>query len=185
MFAQRTFARALCCLAAFGMLASPMQAASKLTKTSKQKVFDVQLKDGHLVGQVVTRAGRPLSAARITAIESNSRHVTETLSDAKGSFRLKVDQAGAYRVAVGDRAFSVRAWKAHVAPPNAKASLLCIAGDAVRGQQTTSPVVSLFTNPVVIGLGVATAISIPVIVDEQNRDDGNDGADGGAGEPAS
>ena len=113
MFAVNRCARVLACLAAFGMLASPVLGAKPISggQQVKQHVFDVKLADGHLLGQVVNANGKPAAGSRV-ALLSQSSAIAATQADSHGRFSLPVPKPGAYRVLVADRAVTVRTWRA-------------------------------------------------------------------------
>lgn len=230
MFAKNRCARFFACVAAAGMLASPVWAASpaKAQKQNQSMVFDVKLGDGALLGQVVSATGKPESNSEVTLV-SKTDAVGTANTDQLGRFRIPVERPGVYRVTVSDRAFTIRAWNNDVAPPAAKDGLLCVTTqDTVRGQYGAcggcggmgqcSPgcgvgayggyggapacgppacgpcgmgsfgggkVMSLLTNPVVIGLGVAAAIALPIALDDDDDDNNGGNGTGGSGEPAS
>ena len=100
-----------------------------------------------------------------------------------------------------ERLFTIRAWQSRLAPPTSKMGLLCVTDDVVRGQlrqhrlsrlNASHPhLMSFLTNPVVIGLDVASAIALPIALDDDDDTaiPGGQGLllDGGSGdgEPAS
>lgn len=200
------YGRCLSCVAAFAMVATPLMAAEASNDGKAEQVFDVTIsKTGTLVGQVLNASGQPQANADVAAV-SKTQVVSKTKTNARGVFQLPVTSAGVYRVALADRAFTVRAWQADLAPPAAKDALLCVTQEpTVRGQcggcgamgpcgcgpacpPACGPggygghggkLASILTNPVVIGLGVATAIALPIALDDDDDDDngGNNGAD--------
>lgn len=243
MFALNRWARMLTCVAAFGMVASPVLGATPIATTTTAKktqsnVFDVKLAQGQLIGQVMKATGTPEAGAMVS-LSSRKDVLGNAKTDKLGRFALPIAKSGVYQVVVADRAFTIRAWQPEVAPPNAKTGLLCVTQDIVRGQcggcgslgacapgcgmaapscglagpscgiagpscgapcgPACGPcggggcglggggLMSILTNPVVIGLGVAAAIAIPIALDDDDDDDNNGGGAGagGAGEPAS
>ena len=233
MFALNRWARILTCVAALGMVASPVLGATPIASTKKttQKtqtnVFDVTLAQGQLIGQVMKATGTPEADAAVSLV-SKKDLLGNVKTDKLGRFAMPVAKSGVYQVVVADRSFTIRAWQPEVAPPNAKTGLLCVTQDIVRGQcggcgslgacapscgmaapscgmagpscgapcgpAACGPcglgggggLMSILTNPVVIGLGVAAAIAIPIALDDDDDDDNGGGAGaGGAGEPSS
>lgn len=223
MFAFNRWARLLTCVAAFGMVASPvLGAAPSATQTKQPTVFDVKMTNGKLIGQVLKSTGTPEAGADVRLISKTST-VGIAKTDELGRFMLPTEKSGVYQVAVADRSFTIRAWQPQAAPPNAKTGLLCVTQDTVRGQcggcgsmgacapgcgmaapscgaagpSCGAPcgpggcgaggggLMSILTNPVVIGLGVAAAIAIPIALDDDDDDNGGGTGAGGAGEPAS
>ncbi len=215
MYALNRCARFLACLAVVGMITAPVCAAAPRTKKPNQpKVFDVKLTGREVLGQVVNSAGKPAGDSDVIFV-SGRKTVGLVKTDGAGRFRLPLEKPGVYRVAVADRAVTIRAWRAEVAPPAAKDSLLCVIQDTVRGQcggcgsvdacgcgpAACAPaacgpcgggfagfggggtgLMSVLSNPAVIGLGVAAAIALPIALDD---DDDDDAGSGGAGEPTS
>ena len=190
------YGRWMSCVAAFAMLAAPVSAAEG-TRRSKEQVFDIKLsKNGTLVGQVLTSSGQAQAKSDVVAV-SQRQVVSRATTNAQGVFQLLLPKAGVYRIAMQDRSFTIRAWQGELAPPAARSSLLCVAQDVtVRGQcgcgapgpcdcgvPACGPcdpcgagvfggggggLTSILTNPVVIGLGVATAIALPIALDDDD-----------------
>ena len=196
MFATYRYARVLACVAAFGMLISPLLGAQPVGKPAISGVFNVKLAEGgKLIGQVVNAAGNPQAGVRVIVASKKTASVAETRTDELGRFSLVLPESGVYRVAVSDRLFTIRAWEAELAPPTSRMGLLCVTDDVVRGKfnrqsrlaDSHPHLVSLLTNPVVIGLGVASAIALPIALDD--NDDPATGGEGlrslADGEPAS
>lgn len=190
MFAYRRVTQSLCCVALLGIIASPVLSAQPTVAAKKQKIFDVKLtEENRLQGQVVTAAGAPEANVRVILSQEKTGFRAQTKTDSKGRFAMTVKRSGAYRVLVGKRSFTIRVWRAKVAPPTSKSGLLCVTGGTtVRGQLLgtggTSPMVGFLSNPLVIGAAIATAIAVPVAVDDDDDEAGFAGG-GGAGEPAS
>ena len=136
MFALNRCTRLIACVAAFGMVASPVLGASPMVKKAGQAsstTFDVKTINGQLTGQVMTAAGTPEGGVQVSLLSAKSL-AGKTVTDKQGRFALPVDASGAYRVAVGKRSFDVRAWQPEAAPPSAKDGLLCVTKQVVRGQ---------------------------------------------------
>ncbi len=191
------YGRMLACMAAIGMLASPLLGASPVpvSKQAKPAIFDIRLADGALVGQVVNSAGKPEQHKNVVLLSKLSP-VSKSMTDEAGRFKIPVSKQGAYRVMIADRAFSVRAWSPEAAPPASRDSLLCVVQDTLRGQcdcgsmgdcaagmpcdcdspaccpapcQTShSKVKAILCNPAIIGLGVAAAIALPIALDDDD-----------------
>jgi hypothetical protein len=169
------FGRWLSCIAAMAMLASPLVAAEKASHPTRAgQVYDVTIsKQGNLVGQVVSAAGQPKASAEVVAV-ANQRIVARAQTDARGVFQLPVQSGGVYQINLADQTFTIRAWSAELAPPSTRDALLCVTPDeTVRGQSRGRGrgLACFLTNPLVIGLSVAAAIAIPIVVDEVDDDD--------------
>lgn len=174
MYTCMRFGRWLSCIAAIAMIASPLVAAEKASHQAKAgKVFDVAIsKHGKLIGQLVTTAGQPRAQAEVVAV-SHNKVVAKTQTDARGVFQLPVPAAGVYQISLAERTITIRAWKAELAPPSTRESLLCVTQDGtMRGQSHMHHGLgSLLTNPLFIGLGIAAAVAIPIAIDEIDDDD--------------
>ena len=175
---RRRFAQTLAFVGLLGMIGSPVWGATPINRAAqKQIVHDVKLTSHHeLVGQVVHGTGTPAPRTKlfVKQLRSDRQYVVRT--DGKGTFRLKVEQTGVFRISVKDQSFLVRAWQPELAPPVAKTSILCVTGTAVRGQAAGGGLTSALTNPWVIGATIAAAVAIPVAIVESQDDDESPGA---------
>lgn len=134
MFALNRCAQVLACIAALGMVASPVLGATPgiapAAKTSAS-VFDVKTSQGHLFGQVVNPTGNAEVGVDVV-ITSERNIVGKTKTDQFGRFAVPLSKTGVYRVAVGQRSFDIRAWQPEVAPPAAKTGLMCVTQDVAQ-----------------------------------------------------
>lgn len=137
MFAKNRCAQVLTCIAALGMAVSPVLGATpNITQTQAQttaSVFDVKTSQGHLFGQVVNPTGKAEVGVDVS-LTSQNKVVGKTKTDQFGRFAVPLNTTGVYRVAIGQRAFDIRAWQPEVAPPTAKTGLMCVTQDVVRAQ---------------------------------------------------
>lgn len=172
MFTCMRYGRWLSGIAAMAMMASPLIAAETASRLAKaERVVDVTIsKQGALIGQVLSAAGQPLEKAEIVAI-AHKQIVAQTQTDDRGVFQLPVGTAGVYQLVVGKQQLTVRLWQAELAPPATHDSLLCVTQEATVRGQGASRLKCWLTNPCVIGLGIATAVVIPLVVDEIDDDD--------------
>ncbi len=152
--------RLVSCVVCFGMIVSPL-----VSWAQAPKVLDVTLSsEGKLVGQVVNADGNPVAGEPIVLLMKRTA-VSKTTTDLQGRFGLVAPRSGVFTVVVVDRVIPVRAWRAEIAPPAARASLLCVTTEStVRGQQ----LMSVLRNPWVIGLGIAAAIAIPIALNDDD-----------------
>lgn len=190
------YGRMLACMAAIGMLTSPLLGASPVlgSKQAKPAIFDIRLSNGALSGQVVNSAGKPEQHKDVVLL-SKLAPVSKVSTDEAGRFAIPVTKQGAYRVVIADRAFSVRVWAPEAAPPASRDSLLCVVQDTLRGQcgcgsmgdcasgapcacdspacpapcqSSHGKVKAILCNPAIIGLGVAAAIALPIALDDDD-----------------
>ena len=173
MFTCMRLGRCLSCIAAMAMMASPLVAAERDNERAKaEQVFDVTIsKQGKLTGQVLSNSGQPRVKTTVVAM-AKDQVIAKTQTDVRGVFQLPVNKPGVYQIALADRSFTVRAWNADLAPPATRDALLCVTqdGPTVRGQ-LGNDLRCLLTNPIFIGLGVAAAVAVPIVIDEVDDDD--------------
>jgi hypothetical protein len=134
--------------------------------------LDVELSpDGVLAGQILDPAGQPVENVPLRLIH-RGQTVSVTASDQTGGFRFAGIRGGTHQITTPNGAVPVRCWKSRTAPPAAHNAILLVSdGKTVRAQH---PISHLFTNPLVVGLAIAMAIAIPIIVNN---------SDSGAGSP--
>lgn len=182
-FINGRFSRFIAALAMTGVLASPAMATPPVVspqaampssvKQASHRTIDVKVDRGFLVGQVLSIAGQP-EADKELQLRANEVLVANAKTDARGRFAVPVNKTGVFRLDVCNQRFQIRAWQANVAPPTAGEGLLVISqGDSVRGQAGASMLVSWLSNPLVLGLVAASAIAVPIAVDELDDDDDN------------
>lgn len=122
---------------------------------------------GRLFGQLVTQEGLPLAGQTVSLLQDN-RIVAQAFSDNEGRFAIDNVRAGLHQVTAPGVAFSARLWTSDAAPPAAVREMLLVSGPQVeRGQR---PIVDLLADPIVMGLIIAAAIAIPVIVHNAKKD---------------
>ena len=183
-FINGRFSRFIAALAVTGMLAAPAMAAPPVVtqpgamqsslKQASHRTIDVKVDRGRLIGQVLSITGQP-EAGKEVQLRANEVLVANGKTDARGRFAVPVKKTGVFRLDVCDQRFQIRAWQAEIAPPTAGEGLLVVSqGDSVRGQASASMLVSWLSNPLVLGLVAASAIAIPIAVDEANDDDDRD-----------
>ena len=92
--------------------------------------------------------------------------VTRVVTDGSGRFSFAA-KPGSYQLATSEGFRSLRVWNKQLAPPSARDRLLVADQDLVRGQRPLSDV--LFADPIMIGLILAAAVAIPVIVSARKK----------------
>jgi hypothetical protein len=133
---------------------------------------------GLLVGQVLDESMKPVRGTPV-AIQVEGKTAASTVTDANGVFAVAGLRGGVHQVATGDSIENYRFWAPGTAPPQAAANLRFVPGQAriVRGQWAPPPgtivetAKAWATNPWVIGGVVATAIAVPVILNNIDDDD--------------
>lgn len=133
---------------------------------------------GLLVGQVLDETMHPVRGTSI-AIQVEGKTAASTVTDAHGVFAVAGLRGGVHQVATEDSMENYRFWAPGTAPPQAAANLRFVPGQAsvVRGQW--GPPSNSFagnakawaTNPWIVGGVVATAIAVPVILNNVDDDD--------------
>ena len=149
-------------------LARASQPAGGMVSASAAGIVDVRLDGQRLLrGTVVDTAGQPV-AARPVVLQPPDGTVFNTQTDAAGGFVFRDVRGGVHRLVTGDRCVTCRVWTPAAAPPAAAGQLIVVAEPpVVRGQQ---PFSAVFTNPLFIGLVVAAAIAIPIVVHNAQDD---------------
>lgn len=126
--------------------------------------------NGALRGTVVDANGQALADYPV-ALANNNELVVSTTSDAEGHFALPAASGGTYLLATNDQALPCRVWSNRAAPPSASREALLVVGNVDRGQQPMCSLGrALLSDPVILGLVVAGAIAIPIIVHNSGND---------------
>jgi hypothetical protein len=134
---------------------------------SSAEIRDVALQaGGALRGQVVDAQGNPCAQVAVRVVRvSDQAPLTVVQTDAQGRFAVNGLTGGVYRVETPAGAAIYRLWAPNTAPPSATTSALLVHGDSmVRGNLGG---IGWF-GWTLIGLGVAAAIAIPLILDDDD-----------------
>ncbi len=126
-------------------------------------VRDVMLKTpATLHGQVVDAAGRPVRSVPLwIQVDGHWRSIGS--SDELGRFQVNGLRGGVVVLATDRSQAAYRVWIPGTAPPGAAEQALLVAqGEVVRGQRPISEL--FFGDPLVVGLAVAAAIAVPIVV---------------------
>lgn len=161
----RTLAVSLACVGwILPMTPSQVRAAEHTAASpARPMVHDLKLDQRNAFqGQLLNAAGQPLVDQALT-LRTNGELVAQTKTDESGLFHFGDLRGGVYQIGIADAVVTCRVWTANAAPPAAKEQMLIVAGseEIVRGQQ---PIGAIFTNPLVIGVVVAAAIAVPLVV---------------------
>lgn len=150
--------------------ACSLAGAAVASVTDQPAVLDISLTErGAMVGQVVDAQGVGLVEHPVVLLQEN-REVARATTDAEGYFHLTSLRGGVYQLVAGDNTMVVRVWAPGTAPPAAQRGVLMVAGkQAYRGQQTAASAWRFLTHPITLGVGVATAVAVPVILHNTRR----------------
>lgn len=174
-------------------------ASSLHNPPSRTSVIDCIVdSEGQLTGRLVNAQGTPIKGT-LLALAGQSKVVDQLKTDGAGEFRFTRVNAGTYVVNVNGRQVQpIRIWDRGVAPPNAKTSLLLVAGSVTRAQhcETGGPACggcesccethpgffggafqSILRNPWIVGAGTAAAIAIPLSTSDDDDDIGSSSID--------
>ena len=152
---------------------------SVATAFPTNRVADIALKQGGVLqGQIINAAG--VGVAKATLELTNGRQHWQAKTDGQGWFQFANLRGGTYHMQAGGQSQILRAWAPGTAPPTASLGLLVSPStDVVRGQNPVSPNTNQFfcvakkrlANPWVVGGIAATAVSIPVLINNIDDDD--------------
>ena len=152
-------------------------------------VADIALKSGGVLrGQIVNQARAAIYKASVpkasvpkASVElSSGRQHWRTHTDAQGWFEIANLRGGTYQFRADGQTQSLRLWSPGTAPPGASLGILVLPStDVVRGQNPVSPNTNQFfrvakerlANPRVVGGIIATAVAIPVAINNLQDDD--------------
>jgi len=130
-------------------------------------VRDVALQtDGLLKGQVLDMQGAPVPGIPVVVVRQG-KPIATTKTGADGSFSVAGLSGGVYQIVTAQGGAVYRLWAPRTAPPGATASALIVNGDTVvRGGMGGGGLIGFLANPWVLGAIVATAIALPLVLDE-------------------
>jgi hypothetical protein len=148
------------------MLFAPAANAAVVAPASTPRDVALQ-KDGVLVGHVVDAQGAVLAEAPVS-IRLAGKEIARVQSDKNGQFSVPNLKGGVYEVATVGSNEVYRAWAPRTAPPVAQKGVLMVAnGDVVRGQYG-GPLGWMAAHPIATGAIVATAIAVPLALDDDD-----------------
>jgi hypothetical protein len=135
------------------------------------EVTDVALASGGVLrGQVIDTQGTPVASTRVV-IGQRGEPLSVTQTNAQGEFAFSGLKGGVYQMATSTNGGVYRLWATGTAPPVAQADALMVHGDkVVRGQRRgcCGYLIDLMSNPWFCGALVATAITVPLILDDDD-----------------
>ncbi len=172
---MNTLRGGLVAVATVGMLLPQLSFAAQAEAalpTPTINILDVTLQeDGNLRGQVLDSQGAAVPEA-IVAVVQQGKAVAAARTDAEGRYTVPGLKTGVYHV-VTDKGITVcRVWMPGTAPPSSQPEALIVNGDQViRGALGNGGVGAFLSNPWVLGAIVATAIAVPLALDD--KDDGS------------
>lgn len=125
-------------LACLGMVIpqGAIAAEQQAQKTVKAPVVTNVALDaaGIFQGQLINAEGKALDGAKVV-VRSNGKVVAQSMTDAKGAFKVANLKAGVYEVSAGQASAVYQVWPTKTAPPSANKQALLISGkQVVRGQ---------------------------------------------------
>jgi hypothetical protein len=189
----QTVQRLLAGIACLGLLMpAQIMASGPLEPTGQAiRTHDILLHGGNvLAGQVVDPQGQPCAAVPVS-LQHQGYEVARVDTDENGYFAVRGVRTGVYTLQAASTVGSYRAWPATIAPPAANpGALLVTHAQVVRGQcegacNCAGPCTGcghagvlggggLFgggfglSSPLVIGAIMATAIAVPLAVQNDN-----------------
>lgn len=142
---------------------------------------DIRLQPGGvLLGALVNERGRAVRDTPV-AVYHNHNEVVRTVSNNRGRFLVRGLRGGVYRLVTPHAVAICRAWSPGTAPPAARKAIIVVTSPTIRAQYDPAvppgpgpqhPVARLLTNPGVVGTLVATAIAVPLIIDNDDAPEG-------------
>ena len=141
-------------------------AGPQQTLTEEIQPIEIVLHRGTLSGIVMDSNGKP-AAGRTVVLGRNGKVLAKVRAGNNGRFQFNKMKAGDFQIATNDSAAFLRCVNAGAASKDAvKQVLLSRQAMIERGQQPAS----VLLNPLLIGLVIAAAIVIPIVV-SNNKDD--------------
>ena len=139
----------------------------RLSRNANRRCLDV-VADGRTVsGVLYGQSGETLANRQLRVIHGG-RVVQTIRTDRAGRFKFVAARSGVYLVATANRTVSLRVWSSRTAPPTAVAEVLIQDSlNVVRGQRPLHEV--LFADPIMIGLVLAAAVAIPVVISARKK----------------
>ncbi len=161
---RRQFVRSAAVWMAMAGLCIP-QIALAIESVAQPPVADVALADGGtLHGQVLDLQGAGVAGVPVS-LRTQNRDVTATTTAADGRFAVPNLQGGVYQVAAGQGQGIYRLWTAGTAPPSAHNGAIVYTQNGGGG----GGLKMLLANPIVIAGVVATAIAVPVALNNSHH----------------
>lgn len=133
-----------------------------------QKVENLSLQDGLLVGGLVDENGRGVADAPVV-IGQKGKAVAEVRTDKDGRFAVKGLKPGIYHVVSHGAVTTHRVFEGKDAPADAKKGVIhAVDPQVARGAPSNGGLLGVLSNPLVLALGIAAAIAIPLALDDDD-----------------
>ena len=135
-------------------------------------VHDVMLHEGGtLYGKVLDASGTAMGGAAVS-VHAGPKQFATLITDSNGAFRTANLQGGVYQISSPQGEGTYRLWAPNTAPPAAQRSATLVCGDIVRGQGGHR-LIGWLTNPWVLTGLIATAIAVPIALNNNDDDSGS------------
>lgn len=129
-------------------------------------VSDIALQDnGLLQGQVLDMQGAPVKGVPVAVVQQD-KLIAAAKTDTNGRFAIAGLSGGVFQVVTAKGGAAYRLWAPNTAPPAAQAGALIVNGDTVVRGGMNGGVLGFLSNPWVLGGIVATAIVLPIVLDD-------------------
>lgn len=174
MKASKTFRAAIVALTCLGVCFPQLSKAAENVVidgiTVSQKIEDVSLQNGQLIGGLVDQAGRGVSDAPVV-IGQNGKPVLELRTDADGRFAAEGLKPGVYQVVSHGGLTNYRVWEEDTAPAVAKRGVIHTVDPQVARGARNGGLLGVLANPLVLALIIAAAIAVPLALDDDDDHD--------------
>lgn len=130
-----------------------------------KNVIDLSLQQGQLVGGLVDANGNGVADAPVV-IAQQGKPVLNLRTDAEGRFAAKGVKPGIYQVVSHGALENYRVWEDGTAPEGAKKGVIHRVNPEVARGASQSGLLAMLSNPLVLTLIIATAIAIPVALND-------------------
>lgn len=171
--------RAVAVSIAVAGLCLPQSLFAATSPSPSARVIDVELRDGGvLLGQLVDPQGIAKAGESVILLDGAEK-LAEAQTDADGRFAFRGLRGGVYQLTAAEGIGAYRLWAPGTAPPSAQAGALVVAGeDLIRGnlqcfgRNCGSWLRFQLANPIVLATLTATAITVPIVLHNQNKGGG-------------
>jgi hypothetical protein len=172
----RIFCQSAVLLACVGLIV-PEHVLAATTTAEQPMIADVALQSGGtLTGQVVDSQGQAKPQANVNVYHQDQQ-VASTKTDENGNFSVRGLRGGVHTVAAGEGVATYRFWAPNTAPPQAQSQAMLVADQNVtRGNIGNGGFVAFITNPWVLAGLVATAIAVPIALNNSGGGGGGSGS---------
>jgi hypothetical protein len=153
------------------------QPAMAIGPEVKPLVTDVALADGGLLrGQVINPQSGAGAANLPVTLRVQDQIVATATTDAAGRFAVQRLRGGVHQIIAGENQAVYRFWSPGTAPPSAQVKAIVYMQPATTSQPNVPVTYTdgeggfkmLLVNPIVIGAVVATAIAVPIALNNSH-----------------